>query len=154
MTPEKKLADLDISLPDAPAPAAAYLPFMQTGNVLFTAGQIAVDRGTFVAQGIVGDEVDLATAQACARQCAINILAQLKTALGELSAVKQVVKLNVFVASTPSFTDQHLVANAASELISEVFGDAGKHARSAVGVPSLPLNSPVEIEAIVEVSES
>ncbi len=149
-TPEDRLNALGISLPEAPAPAAAYVPFVQTGNLLFTAGQISVDRGTFVAQGVVGRDVDLQTAQACARQCAINIMAQVKAAVGDLSKVKRIVKLNVFVASTHDFTEQHLVANGASQLIAEVFGDAGKHARSAVGVPSLPLNSPVEIEAIVE----
>lgn len=149
-TRASKLEQLGISLPDAPAPAAAYQPFMRSGDTLFTAGQIATNSGEFVAQGIVGDSVNLDTAQRCARQCAINIIAQIHAALGDLEQVRQIVKLNVFVASTPDFTDQHLVANAASELMAEVFGDAGKHARSAVGVPSLPLNSPVEIEAIVE----
>jgi len=149
--PEEKLRELGIELPNAPTPAAAYVPYVQTGKTLFTAGQIAVDGKEFVAQGVVGRDVDLQTAQACARQCAINIMAQLKSALGELDQVARIVKLNVFVASTHDFTDQHLVANGASMLISEVFGDVGKHARSAVGVPSLPLNSPVEIEAIVEV---
>lgn len=151
-TPEEKLAEMGITLPDAPAPAAAYLPYVRTGKMLFTAGQIAVSGKEFVAQGIVGADVDQETAIACAKQCAINILAQAKSALGELSNIKRIVKLNVFVASTPEFTNQHLVANGASTFIAEVLGDAGRHARSAVGVPSLPLNSPVEIEAIIEVA--
>lgn len=151
-TPEQKLQELGISLPEAPAPAAAYLPYMISDKLLFTAGQIATDRGQFVAQGIVGDQINLETAQACARQCAINIMAQAKAALGDLGKIKRIVKLNVFVASTAQFTEQHLVANAASNLMAEVFGDAGRHARSAVGVPSLPLNSPVEIEAIIEIA--
>ncbi|MEZ4462193.1 MAG: RidA family protein [bacterium] len=150
MTPEKKLEELGITLPDAPAPAAAYVPFVTTGNLVLTAGQIAVSNGKLVAEGVVGREVDLETAQSCARQCAINIMAQLRAALGDLSRVERILKLNVFVASTHDFTQQHLVANAASLLIADVFADAGLHARSAVGTPSLPLNSPVEIEAIVQ----
>lgn len=149
----QKLAEHGIELPDAPPPAAAYMPFMTSGKMIFTAGQIATRDGEFVATGIVGDDVDLETAQACARQCAINVMAQLSAATGgNLEKVARIVKLSVFVASTPGFTDQHLVANAASLLIAEIFGDAGRHARSAVGVASLPLNSPVEIEAIVELS--
>jgi enamine deaminase RidA (YjgF/YER057c/UK114 family) len=127
------------------------VPFLRTGNLIFTSGQVAVGDAGLIAEGIVGREVDLATAQQCARQCAINILAQLKAAVGELSAVEQIVKLTVFVASAPDFTSQHLVANGASELMAEVFGDAGRHARSAVGAPSLPTNTPVEVEAIVSV---
>ena len=153
-SPESKLDELGISLPEAPAPAAAYVPWVQTGNTLFTAGQIAMNGKEFVATGVVGRDVDLEVAVQCSRQCAINIMAQLKSALGDLSRVQRIVKLNVFVASTHDFTNQHLVANGASQLIAEVFGEKGKHARSAVGVPSLPLNSPVEIEAIVEVKAS
>jgi enamine deaminase RidA (YjgF/YER057c/UK114 family) len=152
--PEEVLKSMGIELPDAPAPAASYLPWVRTENLLLTAGQISVDRGEFVAQGIVGDSVTLEQAQACARQCAINILAQAKAATGDLSKVKKILKLTVFVASTADFTSQHLVANGASEFMAEVFGEAGRHARSAVGVPCLPLNSPVEIEAIIELSEA
>lgn len=148
--PESILAALQITLPEAPAPAASYLPYMQSDDHIFTAGQIAVGPDKqLIASGIVGREVTLEEAQGCARQCAINILAQLKAATGDLARVKRVVKLTVFVASSPDFTSQHLVANAASELVAQVFGEAGRHARSAVGVASLPLNSPVEIEAIV-----
>lgn len=153
-SPEETLAAMGITLPDAPAPAASYLPFTRTGNLLFTAGQISVGADKkFIAQGIVGKDVSLETAQACAQQCAINILAQVKAATGSLHGIKRIVKLNVFVASTPEFTDQHLVANGASEFMAEVLGEAGRHARSAVGVPCLPLNSPVEIEAIVELDD-
>lgn len=153
--PEAILTEMGIELPEAPAPAASYLPYVQTGNLLMTAGQIAVGADkAFVAQGVVGVGVDLETAQRCARQCAINILAQIKAAAGDLSQVARIVKLTVFVASSPEFTDQHLVANGASEFMAEVFGEAGRHARSAVGVPCLPLNSPVEIEAIVELKQA
>ena len=151
-SPEQRLADLGITLPTPPAPAAAYAPFVRAGDLVFTAGQVAVSDGKLVAEGIVGRDVDMETAVACARQCAINVLAQVKAAVGDLSAVTQVVKLTVFVASAPDFTQQHLVANGASELIGEVFGEQGVHARSAVGAPSLPTNTPVEVEAIVAVS--
>lgn len=150
-TPEQRLADLGITLPAAPPPAASYVPFVRSGNLVFTSGQVAVAEGGLVAEGIVGADVDLETAQQCARQCAINVLAQLKAAVGDLSSVEQVIKLTVFVASAPDFTSQHLVANGASELVAEVFGDLGRHARSAVGAPSLPTNTPVEVEAIVAV---
>lgn len=151
-TPEQRLAELGIELPAAPPPAAAYVPTVQTGNLLFTAGQVAVRDGTLLAEGKVGADVDLDTAVACARQCAVNVLAQAKAALGDLGRVRRIVKLTVFVASDPAFTQQHLVANGASELLGDVFGDAGKHARSAVGAPALPTNSPVEVEAIIEVA--
>ena len=151
-SPEQRLADAGIELPTPPAPAAAYVPFLRTGNLVFTAGQVAVADGALIAEGIVGRDVDLDTAIACARQCAINVMAQIKAAVGDLSSVEQVVKLTVFVASAPDFTQQHLVANGASELIGEIFGDAGRHARSAVGAPSLPTNTPVEVEAIVAVA--
>ncbi|HEY8341307.1 MAG TPA: RidA family protein [Egibacteraceae bacterium] len=151
-TPEERLAELGITLGEPPAPAAAYVPTVQTGSLLYTAGQVATADGRLVASGVVGDDVDLDTGVACARACAVNVLAQLKAALGDLSRVRRVVKLTVFVASAPTFTSQHLVANGASELLAEVFGDAGRHARSAVGVASLPTGSPVEVEAIVEVA--
>lgn len=151
---EERLADMGITLPSAPAPAAAYLPFVQDGDLIYTAGQIAVGGDKqFIAQGIVGDTVDLETAQACARQCAINILAQIKSAAGSLERIERLLKLTVFVASTPGFTDQHLVANGASLFLFEVLGERGRHARSAVGVSVLPLNSPVEIEAIVRLGQ-
>ncbi len=150
--PEQRLAKLGITLPEAPAPAAAYVGWVRSGDLVFTAGQVAVAGGELVATGKAGADLDTEAAAACARQCAINVLAQLKAAVGELSAVRRVVKLTIFVASTAGFDEQHLVANAASELFGQVFGEAGRHARSSVGVPSLPLDSPVEIEAIVEVA--
>ena len=150
-TPEQRLGELGIELPAPPPPAAAYVPFVRTGDLVLTSGQVAVGPDGLIAQGIVGADVDLDTAVACARQCAINVLAQVKAAVGDLANVERVVKLTVFVASDPSFTQQHLVANGASELLAEVFGEAGRHARSAVGAPSLPTNTPVEVEAIVEV---
>jgi enamine deaminase RidA (YjgF/YER057c/UK114 family) len=148
---ETRLAQMGIELPSAPAPAAAYLPVRRTGDLVYTSGQIATAGGELVASGRVGAEVDLPTAQACARQCAVNVLAQLRAELGDLARVRQFVKITVFVASDPSFTDQHLVANGASELLVQALGDDGRHARSAVGVAALPLGSPVEVEAIVQV---
>jgi len=153
VTPEERLADLGIELPTAPAPAAAYVPTVRSGGLLFTAGQVAVGEGGMLATGIVGVDVDVETAVGCARQCAINVLAQLASALGSLGEVGRVVKLTVYVASDSSFRDQHIVANGASELMAAVFGEAGVHARSAVGAAVLPLGSPVEVEAIVEVAQ-
>ncbi|MGH8903575.1 MAG: RidA family protein [Egibacteraceae bacterium] len=152
MSAEARLVELGITLPAAAAPVAAYVPTTLSGNLLFTAGQVAVGEHGLLAAGKVGGGVDLDVAVACARQCALNVLAQVRVALGTLDRVTRVVKLTVFVASDPSFTQQHLVANGASELLADVFGDVGRHARSAVGVPSLPLDSPVEVEAIIEVA--
>jgi enamine deaminase RidA (YjgF/YER057c/UK114 family) len=151
-TPEDRLAELGISLPDAPPPAAAYVPFVRSSSLVFTAGQIAIADGALVATGRLGDDVDLETGQAAARQCAINVMAQLQAALGDLSRVRRIVKITVFVASAPDFTEQHLVANGASALLGEVFGEAGVHARSAVGAAALPMGTPVEVEAVVEVA--
>lgn len=151
-TPEERLAELGITLGDAPPPAAAYVPTVQSGAMLYTAGQVATADGTLVASGLLGDTVDVDTGVACARACAVNVIAQLKQALGELSRVNRIVKVTVFVACVPTFTEPHVVANGASELLNDVFGDAGTHARSAVGVAVLPTGSPVEVEAIVEVS--
>jgi enamine deaminase RidA (YjgF/YER057c/UK114 family) len=151
-TPEDRLAELGISLPDAPPPAAAYVPFVRSGSLVFTAGQIAIADGALVATGRLGDDVDVETGQAAARQCAINVMAQLQAALGDLSRVRRIVKITVFVASAPDFTEQHLVANGASALLGEVFGEAGVHARSAVGAAALPMGTPVEVEAVVEVA--
>ena len=148
--PEARLATLGVTLPEPPRPAAAYLPVQTAGDLLFTAGQVAVGPEGLVATGMLGAGVDLETGVRCARQCAINVMAQLKAELGDLDRVRQVVKLTVFVASDPSFTEQHLVANGASELFAEVFGERGRHARSAVGAPSLPTGTPVEVEAIVQ----
>lgn len=151
-TPEQRLADLGITIPEPARPVASYVPTVRTGSYVYVSGQVATAGGKPVAVGRVGAEVDPADAADAARTCAVNILAALKAELGELSKVARVVKLTVFVASDPSFTGQPLVANGASDLIVEVFGDQGKHARSAVGVAALPLNVPVEIEAVVEVA--
>jgi enamine deaminase RidA (YjgF/YER057c/UK114 family) len=151
LTPEERLHALGLMLPSPPKPAAYYLPYKRVGDQLWISGQIAVRGGSLVHEGLVGGDVDLEGAQECARACAINLITQAKEALGELSRVKQIVKISVFVASKGGFSDQHLVANGASELLAQVFGEAGRHARSAVGVASLPLNSPVEIEAVFEV---
>lgn len=149
MTPaSERLRELGIDLPEAPPPAAAYLPFVVEGGTVFTAGQIALRDGALLHKGRIGADLGMTEASECARQCAINILAQLRTAAGDIDDVDRIVKLTVFVASEPDFTDQHLVANAASELMAEIFGDRGRHARSAVGVAELPMGSPVEIEAI------
>lgn len=127
------------------------MPWARTGDLVLTAGQLPLQDGALLATGLVGREVDVDMAQRCARACAVNVLAQVAAAAGTLDQVRRVVKLVVFVASEPSFAEQHLVANGASDLLGEVFGDAGRHARSAVGVAALPLHAPVEVEAIVEV---
>jgi enamine deaminase RidA (YjgF/YER057c/UK114 family) len=149
-SPLTTLEQLGLTLPPVPAPAAAYRPWSAAGRFVHTAGQLPVVDGRLPATGKVGGEVSVAEAEKLARQCAVNILAIAQDAAGDLERVR-VVKLTCFVASTPDFTQQHLVANGASELLAEVLGEDGRHARSAVGVPSLPLDSPVEIEAILEV---
>lgn len=150
MTPEERLSELGITLPDPPSPAASYVPWVRSGGFVFTAGQLPLEDGQLVARGLVGADLDLAAGQRCARACAVNLLAQMRAAAGELARVARVVKVTVFVASAPSFTEQHLVANGCSDLLAEVLGDAGRHARSAVGVACLPLGAPVEAEAVVE----
>ncbi len=150
-TVEARLGAMGITLPAAAAPAANYLPWQISGNLLFTAGQLPLENGRLVATGLVGRDLDTAEAATAARMCAVNLLAQAKNALGDLERVRKLVKITVFVASTPDFNEQHLVANGASDLLAETLGDAGKHARSAVGTASLPLNAPVEIEAVFEI---
>ena len=153
-TPEEKLAELGLTLPEVVPPLAAYQPAVRNGELVFTAGQLPAKDGQMLATGKLGAEVSEEDGYACARQCALNALAAVKAEIGELSQVKRVVKAVVFVASTPDFTAQPQVANGASELLGEVFGEAGKHARSAVGVASLPLDVPVEVELVVELVES
>ncbi|RWP64310.1 RidA family protein [Mesorhizobium sp.] len=150
-TIEKRLSDLGVTLPVAAAPAANYVPYCRSGNLLFIAGQLPLSEGKLQASGLLGRDVDIATGQQAAKYCAINILAQAKAALGDLEKIRRVVKITVFVASAPDFFEQHLVANGASDLLVAVLGDPGKHARAAVGAASLPLNAAVEIEAIFEV---
>lgn len=150
-TPEERLAALGLSVPEVAKPVAAYIPAVRSGNHVFTSGQLPMREGQLMATGKVGGEVTQEEAVACAQQCALNALAAIRAELGDLSAVKRIVKVVCFVASTPDFTGQPLVANGVSELLGEVFGEAGRHARSAVGVPVLPLDAPVEVELIVEV---
>lgn len=150
-TIQKRLDSLGITLPAASAPAANYVPAVRSGDLLFTSGQLPLDNGKLVAAGLVGKDVDVATGQRAARQCAVNVLAQAKAALGDLEKITRVVKITVFVASAPGFTEQHLVGNGASDLLVSALGEAGRHARSAVGMASLPLNTPVEVEAVFEV---
>lgn len=148
---EDRLASNGISLPEVAAPVAAYVPAVRTGNYVFTSGQLPMVSGQLIAAGHVGAEVDPETANACAKQCALNALAAIKSVIGDLDNVVRVVKVVGFVAATPGFTGIPPVINGASELFALAFGDAGVHARSAVGVAELPLNAPVEVEVIVEV---
>ncbi len=150
-TPEEKLAELGLEVPAVAKPVAAYIPAIRSGNHVFTSGQLPMRDGQLMLTGKVGGEVSQEEAVECARQCALNALAAIRAEVGELSAIKRIVKVVAFVASTPDFTGQPLVANGVSELLGEVFGDAGRHARSAVGVSVLPLDAPVEVELLVEV---
>jgi enamine deaminase RidA (YjgF/YER057c/UK114 family) len=150
-TPEERLADLGLTVPEVAKPVAAYVPAVRSGNHVFTSGQLPMRDGTMITTGKVGGDVTPEEAVECARQCALNALAAVRAEVGELSAVKRIVKVVAFVASVPEFTGQPGVANGASELFGEVFGDLGQHARSAVGVPVLPLDAPVEVELVVEV---
>ncbi|HET6814935.1 MAG TPA: RidA family protein [Actinomycetota bacterium] len=151
-TPEERLQELGVSLPAPAVPVAAYVPCVRTGSLVYVSGQVPVLDGKPSHLGHLGDNVDLEDGRAAARTCAVNVLAALKAELGELSRVRRVVKVTGFVASTPDFTDHPKVINAASELLGDAFGDAGRHARAAIGVAALPLGAPVEVEAIVEVA--
>ena len=150
ITPEQRLEELGLSVPGVAAPVAAYIPAVRSGNHVFTSGQLPMRAGELMATGKVGTQVTEEEAYACAQQCALNAIAAINAEIGDLSLVKRVVKVVVFVASSPDFTGQPRVANGASELFGKVFGDAGVHARSAVGVAALPLDAPVEVEVIVE----
>lgn len=149
---DDRLAELGIELPAPPQALAAYQPAVLADGWVYTAGQLPLRDGALIAEGIVGDTVTAETAAECARQCALNALAAVKGVVGDLDRVTRVVKVTGFVASTPSFTAQPGVVNGASELLAQALGDAGVHARSAVGVASLPLNAPVEVELIARVS--
>jgi len=148
---EAKLSSLGIELPPIPAPAANYVPSVKTGSLLFISGQVSMNAGAKFT-GKLGLDVDVETGQKAARVCAINLLANMKAALGSLDRVARVVKLTGFVNSTLEFSEPHKVVNGCSDLITEVLGERGKHARSAVSVASLPLNAAVEVEAIVEIA--
>ncbi len=149
---EDRLAELGLAVPEVAKPVAAYVPAVVSGDLVFTSGQLPMRSGELMVTGKVGGEVSAEEATACAQQCALNAIAAVRSMIGDLDRVAQVVKVVVFVASTPDFTGQPGVANGASELFGTVFGDAGVHARSAVGVPVLPLDSPVEVEIVVRVS--
>ena len=149
---DRTLEELGLVLPEAAAPVAAYVPVVEVGNVVHLSGQLPFKDGQLVT-GRLGDGVSLEEGQEAAKLCGLMIVAQLKKHLGDLSRVKRIVKLGVFVNSDGDFTDQPKVANGASELMVALFGDAGRHARSAVGVPVLPLGAAVEIDAIVEIGE-
>lgn len=151
-TPEARLEELGLGVPEVAKPVAAYVPAVRTGNVVYTSGQLPLRAGQLIATGKVGAEVSPDLAVECAQQCALNALAAIKSVIGDLSRVERVVKVVAFVASTPDFTGQPGVANGASELMGKAFGNSGQHARSAVGVAVLPLDAPVEVELIVEVS--
>ncbi|MED7928303.1 RidA family protein [Nonomuraea sp. LP-02] len=151
MTPEEKLTELGLTLPEVVKPVAAYVPAVRTGNLVYTSGQVPIVDGKPAGTGKLGAEVSLEQGYEMARICALNALAALKAEVGDLSKIVRIVKVVVFVASEPSFTDQPKVGNGASDLLGEVLGEAGKHARSAVGVAALPLNVPVEVELIAEV---
>jgi enamine deaminase RidA (YjgF/YER057c/UK114 family) len=151
--PETRLAELGLALPPVAAPLAAYVPAVRSGQHVYTAGQLPLADGKLLMTGRVGAQVSVEEAAALARTCALNSLAAVASVTGGLSAVIRIVKIAGFVASDPSFTGQPLVVNGASELMLEVFGDAGRHARSAVGVAVLPLDAPVEIELIAEVRD-
>jgi enamine deaminase RidA (YjgF/YER057c/UK114 family) len=150
-TPEERLADLGLTLPGVAAPVAAYVPAVRSGNHVYTSGQVPMVDGVLAATGKVGAEVDAEQAKALAQTCVLNALAAVKAEIGDLGKVRRVVKVVGFVASAPDFTGQPGVVNGASELLGKVFGDAGVHARSAVGVAVLPLDAPVEVELVVEV---
>ena len=149
---EQKLNELGIVLPDSPKPKAKYIPVKQVGNLLFVSGQLPTNsQGELLYKGKLGQELTLEQGQECARACIINMLAAAKGHIGDLDKVKSIIKLQAFVASQTGFDQQHLVTNGASELLGESFEDNGTHARTAVGINQLPLDAPVEIEAIIEV---
>lgn len=150
-TPSERLAELGLTLPGVAAPLAAYVPTVRVGDLVYTSGQLPSVEGRLTALGKVGGEVTSETAAECAGLATLNALAAVAAEVGGLDGVVRVVKVVVFVASVPSFTGQAQVANGASQLLGDVFGGAGKHARSAVGVAVLPLDSPVEVELVVEV---
>ena|SRR5690606_38429392 len=151
-TIDKRLAEKGIELPQAAVPVANYVPVAIAGNLAFVSGQVTVWNGEFRFKGKLGKDFSVEEGQQAARLCGLNIVAQLKNALGDLDRVKRVVKLGVFVNSTADFTDQPKVANGVSDLVVEVFGDAGKHARFAVGTNVLPLDVAVEVDAVVEIA--
>jgi enamine deaminase RidA (YjgF/YER057c/UK114 family) len=152
MSPEKKLKELGIELPEAPTPLGSYIPVLRTGNLVFLSGILPLRQGKLMKQGKVGKDLSLDEAKEEARTATINALSVLKAHVGSLDKVTRCVKIAGYIASSPDFTEQPKILNAASDLLFEIFGEKGRHVRAAVGVNVLPLNSPVEIEFIFEVS--
>ncbi len=150
-TPERKIAELGLDLPPAPKPVGSYVAAVRTDNTIYTAGQLPMKDGELSAAGKVPTNVSLEAAQTAARQAALNALAAIAGEAGELSAVRRVVRVNVFVNSAAGFTDQAKVANGASDFLAEVFGKIGRHTRCAIGAAELPLNAAVELDMVVEV---
>ncbi|MDX6207112.1 MAG: hypothetical protein QOF39_3169 [Frankiales bacterium] len=153
MSPEERLAELGLTLPDVVPPLAAYVPAVRTGSLVYVSGQLPMVNGALGETGQVGSDVTPEAARVMAQHCALNALAAVKAEIGDLALVTRVVKVVGFVASAPGFSGQPQVVNGASDLLLALFGDAGRHARSAVGVVSLPMNTPVEVELIVEVAD-
>ena len=148
---ENKIKELGLQLPEPPKPLAAYIPAKQAGNLVFTAGQLPMVNGEIILKGLLGQDVEIEPAYNAAKICTLNALSAIKGVIGDLDKIKQVVRVVGYVASVPTFTQQPAVVNGASEFLLEVFGDKGKHARSAVGMAVLPLNAAVEIELTVEI---
>jgi enamine deaminase RidA (YjgF/YER057c/UK114 family) len=148
---ESKIIGLGLLLPEPPKPVAAYIPAKQVGNLVFTAGQLPMVKGELISKGFLGRDVEIDDANKAARICTLNALAAIKGIIGDLDRIKQIVRVVGYVASVPTFTQQPAVVNGASELLLEIFGENGKHARSAVGMAVLPMNASVEIELTVEV---
>jgi enamine deaminase RidA (YjgF/YER057c/UK114 family) len=151
---EARLRELGIELPDVPAPGGAYVPATRAGTLVFTAGQLPFEEGELHKTGKVGDAVSVEEAQQAARLCALNAIAAAAAEAGGLNNLRRIVKVTGFVASAPDFNDQPQVINGASELIGEIFGEDGLHARSAIGVAELPLDAPVEVELVAELGDS
>jgi enamine deaminase RidA (YjgF/YER057c/UK114 family) len=150
---DDRLVELGLTLPDVVAPLAAYVPAVRSGDLVWTSGQVPMVAGTLAGTGVVGGEVSPEEAAGLARICALNALAAIKAEVGDLDRIERIVKVVGYVASTPDFTGQPAVVNGASELLGDVFGDAGTHARSAVGVAALPLGAPVEVEIVARLRE-
>jgi enamine deaminase RidA (YjgF/YER057c/UK114 family) len=152
MSPEDKLKELGIELPEAPSPLGSYVPVIRTGNLVFLSGILPLVEGKLLRQGRVGEDITIDDAREDAKRAVMNALAVLRSHIGSLNTVKRCIKITGYIASSPDFTEQPKVLNAASDLLHEIFGEAGRHARAAVGVTVLPLNASVEIEFIFEVS--
>lgn len=151
MTPDERLKQLGVALPAAPAPVGSYVPCVRVGELVFTSGQLPMQEGKLIATGKVGADLSTEQGAEAARVAALNALAQVALMLGGLSSIVRIVRLCVFVNSSPGFTDQPKVANGASDLMVAVFGESGKHVRSAVGVNELPLNAAVEVELVAQI---